>query len=372
MKTVLIIAFGEFYPFKGGIATYVDSLIQALHTTTKITVLATADNRNTKYPLPSVSIKKIRYTQFRFIQYFLGNIATIVAILRYRPDHILITHPEALFLSQWLLRWKSLFGKTHVSYILYGTELADIEHGKGYLRKNNFSYVLKKIDTVIVISEYTHSLFKKHFSHHDIQLLYPTISQDFINAKSEEIKEKNNSYILSIGRLVKRKGHETVIPYLKKFPGLKYVIVGDGPERNHLTAVAKEYGVENQVILSGKITEEEKKGYIDRCLFLMQPSVDSHVPGQQVEGFGISILEAFSRNKTAIVYDHGGMKEIVNDSQNGYIIDQLDTQRGFKLISQLLNDSTLKKTREKYAADTYKEMFAPDVFKKKLYEILSL
>ena len=65
---------------------------------------------------------------------------------------------------------------------------------------------------------------------------------------SEQYQVGGDPLILTIGRLVKRKGHETVLRALpsvaKRFPNVKYLVVGDGPERKHLETLASDLGLD--------------------------------------------------------------------------------------------------------------------------------
>jgi phosphatidyl-myo-inositol dimannoside synthase len=108
---------------------------------------------------------------------------------------------------------------------------------------------------------------------------------------AERYGVQDSKVILTLGRMASQeryKGFDEVIEVMpeliKRFPNLKYMIVGDGDDRGRLEKKAKAMGVSEQVIFAGKIAEQEKVSHL--CL------ADAFVMPSYGEGFGIVFLEA--------------------------------------------------------------------------------
>lgn len=125
--------------------------------------------------------------------------------------------------------------------------------------------------------------------------------------------------LLTVGRQVKRKGHEwfirNVLPKLKS--KVVYVVVGDGPEFNNIEQAVKQMGLEDTVYLLGRQPDEIlEKAYAASDLFVM-PNIP--VEGD-MEGFGIVLLEANMAEVPAVASDLEGIKDVIANGKNGYRI----------------------------------------------------
>lgn len=371
---LLFISYAEFPPFKGGIAAYITNMIDALYDSYTLFAIAPFSKIKIKEDKRVIKMYRPRITQYSFIKFLLGNINTFFRILTLKPNIIFITDIMSLKLSRFSLSVKYMFfPQTKIYYVMYGTDILDLSTEK---TEDLQKLINQKVDTIIVISEYTQKLLsqKLHITV-PIHMLYPSITTDFLQIQTTDSKEvvqkfnlQEKLYILSVGRLVKRKGFDKVMKAIQDIPDLLYVIAGEGPEKDFFIKVIKEHTLEDKVKLVGSITDFEKKILLKNCLFYIQPSIEAEETGQRVEGFGISIVEAFSLKKAALVTNHGGMKEIVNN-QNGIVVDPDITsiQVG---IRKLLDKSMLKQ-KEVEAYNTYKTNFSPDIFREKLSYILN-
>ncbi len=118
--------------------------------------------------------------------------------------------------------------------------------------------------------------------------------------------------VLTVARLVKRKGIGTVLSVLPQlqaqFPGLVYVVVGDGPERARLEQLATSSTV--PVLFAGAVSEAELAAWYSLAtVFVLTPEPDP----VDVEGFGIVYLEAEGAGKPVIGSRVGGVPEAVGD-----------------------------------------------------------
>jgi teichuronic acid biosynthesis glycosyltransferase TuaC len=102
--------------------------------------------------------------------------------------------------------------------------------------------------------------------------------------------------IVSVGHLVARKRHADVIRALwtlrDRHPRLRYVVIGDGPEREPLRALASELGVQDRVELRGALPPADAAAGARRATVFALPSTD--------EAFGVAYLEAMAGGVPAI------------------------------------------------------------------------
>ncbi len=127
---------------------------------------------------------------------------------------------------------------------------------------------------------------------------------------------------LSVGRLQRRKGHDTVLRALaslrKTVPNVRYAIVGDGPHQSQLQAEAGALGVMDIVHFAGPASENDlPRWYAAADVFVMPNRTD----GVDFEGFGIVFLEAAAAGLPVIGGRSGGAPEAIADSVTGLLVD---------------------------------------------------
>jgi phosphatidylinositol alpha-1,6-mannosyltransferase len=129
--------------------------------------------------------------------------------------------------------------------------------------------------------------------------------------------------VLSVGNLVARKGQDLVLQALpqltKRWPGLTYVVVGDGPFRSQLVELARALGVERSVRFVGRVAPDALPSFYRLCdVFAMPSRFLAH--HHDVEGFGIVYLEAGACAKPAIGGLSGGTEDAIVHEQTGLLI----------------------------------------------------
>jgi phosphatidyl-myo-inositol dimannoside synthase len=150
--------------------------------------------------------------------------------------------------------------------------------------------------------------------------------------------------LLTVGRLDLRKGHDVVIgalPLLRQeFPALRYVIVGEGPEREKLAALAREKGVAERVLFAGFQPDERLRAYYRVCdVFVMH----NRTLWNDVEGFGLVFLEAGACGKPVIGGRSGGVVDAIIHGKTGFLVAPDDSQALIQALQTLLRDSALRR-----------------------------
>lgn len=220
---------------------------------------------------------------------------------------------------------KVLFKKDYI-VLTYGKEV--------YLFKNSLHrYIVKLIlnnaKEIITISDYTADLTRK-LTNTKVTVIHPGMDEEaFCDLESIEFTPVTSDTIkiLSVGRLVKRKGVDNTIRAVKLLvdEGYKvsYYVIGGGEYENELQKLVTELDLQNEVKFLGKVSTEDKYKYIKSCDIFAMPSYEIE-EDKEVEGFGIVYLEANARGKIAIGGNSGGVPSAILDGKTGYLVNGLD------------------------------------------------
>jgi colanic acid/amylovoran biosynthesis glycosyltransferase len=118
--------------------------------------------------------------------------------------------------------------------------------------------------------------------------------------------------LITVGRLHWRKAYHDLIRAMSYAPELTLEIVGDGPEREHLTYLIHALDLGNRVRLVGNLPYHEFSKRLTSATAFVQTSV--------AEGFSNSLAEAMAMGKPVLTTDVGGTGELVRDWENGIIL----------------------------------------------------
>ena len=184
-----------------------------------------------------------------------------------------------------------------------------------------------------------------------IQVVYPGVDREFERGpKVESIIQKHGLsgkfVMMTVGRLVKRKGHDMVIQalpsILDRVPDAIYLIVGDGPERQALEQAAERAGVREHVVFAGSVGDSEilRQYYQTADTFVMTSRILEKKG--DVEGFGIVYLEAASCGLTAVAGRSGGVVDAVIDQETGLLVDPTSLQEIADAVVRLHDDPALR------------------------------
>ena len=120
-------------------------------------------------------------------------------------------------------------------------------------------------------------------------------------------------YVLSVGRIETVKRIDLAVRALTHVAGVRLVVVGEGPQRRPLEALAQEIGVADRVVFTGALEETDLVDLYAGALAVVFPPYD--------EDYGYVTLEAFLAHKPVVTTtDAGGPLEFVIDGVTGLIV----------------------------------------------------
>jgi glycosyltransferase involved in cell wall biosynthesis len=143
-------------------------------------------------------------------------------------------------------------------------------------------------------------------------------------------EEGGGGYVLSFGRLSAEKGLKTLIQAVAQVPECRLKVVGDGPQRQELEALAG-HAAADRVEFTG-YQQAERLHETLRCAAMVV------LPSEWYENCPYTVLEAFAAGKAVIASDIGGIPELVEDGRQGLLFEPGHAAMLAERIRSLLND----------------------------------
>ena len=162
-----------------------------------------------------------------------------------------------------------------------------------------------------------------------------------------ELDITDSPTIVSVGRLVHRKGQDQLVKALpriiEKFPQVKLIFVGTGPHQKTIEKLMKKLRVEKSVRFIGRIPHEQLPKYFALGDIFAMPS-RSRLFGLEVEGLGIVYLEASACGLPVIAGNSGGAPDAVLPGKTGVVVDGTSEKEIADAAIHLLSD--MSRSRE--------------------------
>jgi phosphatidylinositol alpha-1,6-mannosyltransferase len=157
----------------------------------------------------------------------------------------------------------------------------------------------------------------------------------------KELELDQKRVIVSVGRLVHRKGQDTLVEalpaILKEFPDAHLLFVGVGPHLEYIHKRAIQLGVLNNISFVGRVQYDELPRFISVGEIFAMPS-RSRLAGLEVEGLGIVYLEASACALPVVGGRSGGAPDALLEGETGYAVDGLNSDDVAAAVLKLLRD----------------------------------
>ena len=234
-------------------------------------------------------------------------------------------------------------GASNIVALTHGHEVwwAKIPILKSLLKK-----IIKDVDHLGYLGDFTKGEIAK-ISNQPQKFLQiaPGIDTEHFAPKSargdliEKYRLDGRRVIVSVGRLVHRKGQDELVKampkILEQFPDAILLFVGEGPIKQMLFNSAKQLGVLPKVVFAGRVSHHDLPDYICLGEIFAMP-VRSRFSGLEVEGLGIVYLEASACGLPVIVGNSGGAVDAVLDKKTGLLVDGTKSDQIADAICELL------------------------------------
>ena len=162
------------------------------------------------------------------------------------------------------------------------------------------------------------------------------------SAGAQPASKAERPTLLTVARMFNTyKGHDLVIralpAVLERVPDARWVVIGDGPLRDSIEALAREHGVGEAITFLGRVSDETRDQWQRRAHVFTMPS---RIPedGAGGEGFGIVYLEAGAHGLPVVAGRIGGALDAVVDGETGVLVDPNDPHELAEALTGLLLD----------------------------------
>ena len=180
-----------------------------------------------------------------------------------------------------------------------------------------------------------------------IAVIYPTVDENrfrpglpFDDLRTSMSLTGNKKLILSIGRLMLRKGFDNVIRVLpvllEQGLDIEYALIGIGDDMDYLQQLACELNLKDRVHFLGHVSYEDLPRWYNACDLFAMPN--RNIDGD-TEGFGLVFLEAAASGKPAVAGKAGGTGSAVVDGETGLRVDGENLDEIEQALKRLLTDS---------------------------------
>jgi phosphatidyl-myo-inositol dimannoside synthase len=341
----LLFLTNEFLPIGGGVATYSFELANALnqlgHKTVVVAARKNAQNMAFDQGLNFrvVRAEECKIGLFRHLHRFSTTLKVAAGC-----------KPNLLLASDWrpglvVLLVSKLLG-IPFAMSAYGTEV--FLAGANRFSRALASYVFQQAIVVLSISHYTKELLCEFgVDAAKVKVVTLGVDPDKWQATADEVAKMKQRYelqgkevVLTLARLTARKGHDVTLRALPAVfaahPNAVYVIAGKGENEANLRQLVEQLGLTQQVIFTGFVPDAEKAALYSACdVYVLL----SRQEGIQVEGFGITLLEASACARPVVAGRHGGVVDAVEDGVTGLLVEPDDVDGVAEAIKSLLEDA---------------------------------
>lgn len=201
----------------------------------------------------------------------------------------------------------------------------------------------RNADRVIAVSEATRQVMQEaegvpasriDVVYNGMEPLAPP-AQERIEAVRSELRLSGERVCLMVARLHEEKGHRFLfeaIPTIREAVGeTTFLLAGAGPHRAELEAEVSRLNLQPSVRFLGRRNDVAELYSLADVVVL--PSL--------AESFGFALVEAMSLGKTVVAAATGGMREIVQDGETGFLVPQADAAALATATARVLGDPAL-------------------------------
>jgi N-acetyl-alpha-D-glucosaminyl L-malate synthase BshA len=271
--------------------------------------------------------------------------------------HYAIPHSVSALLARQMLAAGPRGRRLPFVTTLHGTDITLVGLDRSYLPITRYS--IEQSDGVTAISNYLRDRTQRVFDvKNRIEVIYNSVNADVYHRDPKAIAEMraeyapNNQHVLvhlSNFRPVKRLPDviEIFDRVRKQIPS-RLVLIGDGPDRSVAEWLAVQKGIHDDVLFLGKQDEIQDK--VAAADIMLMPS--------ELESFGLAALEAMACEVVPIATRAGGVPEVIDHGNTGYLADVGDVETMARYAVELLGNEQRLREMGKRARAVAMERFS--------------
>ncbi len=361
-NSVLVFAF-NFYPQRGGIQTYSYELCRNLHKLGYVPIiLARATPGDMEFDAKApFTIIRMKWMNFRYLRIIPMTFYFLFAVLRHR---IRLVHCINWIPCGFIARILKpiLFYKYVIT--CHG---AEITMARGIMKNLLLNTTIKNSSWLIAGNNYIRNILQQFNLPNtpvsvigfgvDTEVFRPDLDAEFLKVKYSTRRKK---VLITVAELKKRKGIDKVMQAISllgdRGKDILYIVVGDGPDRERLMEIANNLKLSDRVVFTGTVSDRDLPYHYAIADIYIMPNREE--ANGDIEGFGITFIEAQAAEKPVIGGLSGGVPDSVYDRKTGILVDPLNEKQIASSISELLENSDEALTMAKNGRERVSALFS--------------
>ena len=345
-KKILVIT-NDFGPRTGGIETFVIGLLERIKGQ-EVIVFTSAQGNTAEYDqkwLDEFGIQVIR-DRSKILLPSLRVTKRAKAIIQLHDIEVIVFGAAApLALMAPALR------KSGVEKIVALTHGHEVWWAKIFPFNLAMKRIGKSVDHLTYLGEFTRNAIAQSLTKKSADAMVkiaPGIDTAHFIPQPDSIQKRitlgleNKKIIISVGRLVHRKGQDKLIEamptILQSVPNAHLLLVGEGPYRSHLEKLANKLSLSERITFVGRILYDKLPNYLSAADVFVMPS-RSRFFGLEVEGLGIVYLEASACGIPVVAGNSGGAPDAVLEGVTGLCVDGTDVNHIAQAVIEICSDA---------------------------------
>jgi glycosyltransferase involved in cell wall biosynthesis len=249
-------------------------------------------------------------------------------VKRWQPDVIHVHFAVPAGVLAWMLS-----KLTGVPYMMT-VHLGDVPGGVPEKTGGWFKWVMpfthpiwSNAKHVVAVSEFARQLALKYYQC-EIAVIHNGVDLDRL--RPVDIRVQEPPRIVFAGRLMAQKNPIQIVRTLAELKdlSLECVMLGDGPLMPDVQQAIKEHGLQERFTLPGWVTPEDVLDWFDNSDILFMPSLS--------EGLPVVGVQALAKGLAFVVSNIGGFVDLVEDGENGYLVNLSDLRKFGSMLQILL------------------------------------
>lgn len=345
MKFLLVT--NDFPPRYGGIEQYMLTLLRGLAPAEVVVVAPEADGARQFDKATDFEVIRLPATRGRMwpspsLANYLGNLAIS------RNVHF-VAFASMLPLAT---LGPAISRYSNLPFVIWhhGAELAGVAKLPGL--RQSMAALARKSSLQFVVSEWTLGEARRLLgATSPLRLLRAGVDLSMFNPKVDGAQVRkmygieNANVIVCVGRLVPRKGQDTLInampELLRRHPDTRLLLVGTGPSARRLRRLAELHGVSRAVHMTGEVESGLLPAHYAAGDIYASP-IRTRKFGLEAEGLGVVFLEAAAMGLPLVVGRSGGTSEAIKDGVTGILVDGTEKSEVVEALDRLLGDAVLR------------------------------
>lgn len=305
-------------------------------------------------------VEMMTYPLFEHQPYDLALATKMATVARAEKLDLFHVHYAIPHSISGILARESIKDKRYVPVIttLHGTDITLVGADRSYLPITR--YALQQSDGVTAVSKFLKKATIETFDFDDVEVIPNFICPSHYRKLTDcslhnELAPNGEKLLVHVSnfRPVKRAIDcvEIFAKVRKEYPNVRLVMVGDGPERAAVKHKAKVLGVDDDAVFVGK--KANIADYLGVSDIFLLPS--------ELESFGLAALEAHACELPVIATRIGGIPEVVNDGESGFLSEIGDVEKMASDTLRLLRNEDMRASFGKRGREISIQRYSTDV-----------